>query len=420
MLENVRISLRGIWSHKMRSLLTMLGIIIGIAAIIAIVSTIEGTNEQIKQNLVGSGTNAVEVQLYQNGYAADFSYQSPPANFPEVDESTLASLAGLDDVTGVALYHKREWVDSLYYLDTSLSGASVVGVGDGYLGQMGLEVERGRGFDATETAGRRAVALVDETVVSSAFGGEDPLGKTIDVQGVPFVVVGVVRQRGAFEPTIGSISDYYTYEGGSAGSVYIPDRMWPVAFRYDEPACVVVRASSTDAMSSVGKAAADLLNARLPDQGDDSDAYSYQANDLAEQASQLQQLASSTNAMLIGIASISLLVGGIGVMNIMLVSVTERTREIGLKKALGAPRSAILLQFLTEAVMLSLMGGVLGVVAGVGLSFAISAAASVPMVISPAAVLVAVLFSLAVGVAFGLVPSIKAANLTPIDALRYE
>ena len=146
----------------------------------------------------------------------------------------------------------------------------------------------------------------------------------------------------------------------------------------------------------------------------------YQSNNLADEASQLQQLSSSTNAMLIGIASISLLVGGIGVMNIMLVSVTERTREIGLKKALGARRRTILGQFLTEAAMLSSIGGVLGIIAGIILARVISMLAMVPVAISTPSIIIAVLFSMVVGIIFGLVPSVKAANLNPIDALRYE
>ena len=171
-------------------------------------------------------------------------------------------------------------------------------------------------------------------------------------------------------------------------------------------------------MTNAGKQTADLLNQQLHVSSDST--IQYQSNNLADEANQLQQLSASTNAMLIGIASISLLVGGIGVMNIMLVSVTERTREIGLKKALGARRRTILGQFLTEAAMLSSIGGILGIVAGIILAKVISMLALVPVAISTPAIIVAVLFSMVVGIIFGLVPSVKAANLNPIDALRYE
>ena len=204
----------------------------------------------------------------------------------------------------------------------------------------------------------------------------------------------------------------------ASGTVYIPDQMWPVVFQYDEPLSVIVRAENTDAMTNAGKQTADLLNGYLKVPSDST--IQYQSNNLADEASQLQQLSSSTNAMLIGIASISLLVGGIGVMNIMLVSVTERTREIGLKKALGARRRTILGQFLTEAAMLSSIGGVLGIIAGIILARVISMLAMVPVAISTPSIIIAVLFSMVVGIIFGLVPSVKAANLNPIDALRYE
>ena len=172
-------------------------------------------------------------------------------------------------------------------------------------------------------------------------------------------------------------------------------------------------------MTKVGKQASDLLNARVTTSGT-GETIQYKSRDLLEQAKSLQELSSSTNTMLIYIAGISLLVGGIGVMNIMLVSVTERTREIGLKKALGAKKRHILFQFLTEAAVLTSVGGLLGVVAGIGLSRIIARLAEVPVAISPAAAAVAVLFSMIVGILFGWIPSVKAANLNPIDALRYE
>ncbi len=417
MLENIRLSLKGIWSHKMRSFLTMLGIIIGIAAIIAIVSTIKGTNEQIKNNLIGSGTNSVTVQLYKDGYTVDYGYESVPEGIPTFDSSTKEKILELDGVKQVSFIHTRSSCDSLFYKNSSLS-ASVYGIDDTYLEAAGMQVTRGQGFSRADLTQSKAICLIDETTASS-FDGEDPIGKTLDIMGVPFVVVGVVSEKSQFEPVINSLSDYYTYNQSSNGYVYIPDQMWPVAFQYDEPQAVLIQANSTDDMTSAGKQTAELLNSYLTNVSSES-TIEYKSTDLADQASQLQQLSSSTNVMLIGIASISLLVGGIGVMNIMLVSVTERTREIGLKKALGAPKRTILGQFLTEAAMLSVIGGIIGVIAGIILAQVISAIASVPVAISTPAILVAVIFSIAVGIIFGLVPSVKASNLNPIDALRYE
>lgn len=197
----------------------------------------------------------------------------------------------------------------------------------------------------------------------------------------------------------------------------MPDVCWPIVFQYDEPENAVVMAKTTEDMSTVGKTTADIMNESVTNT---TDSLSYQAEDLLEKAKSLQELGQSTNQQLIWIASISLLVGGIGVMNIMLVSVTERTREIGLKKALGARKKVILGQFLTEAAVLTSIGGLIGIVAGIILAQIISKFADVPVAISGVSVAVSVIFSMVVGIIFGLIPSVKAANLDPIDALRYE
>ena len=203
----------------------------------------------------------------------------------------------------------------------------------------------------------------------------------------------------------------------SGGKVFVPQSVWPVIYQYDEPSSLVVRARDTESMTAAGKKATDLLNGYLT--GDTQDVR-YKSEDLLEQAKQLQELSSATNRQLIWIASISLLVGGIGVMNIMLVSVTERTREIGLKKALGARRRTITLQFLTEAGVLTCLGGVLGVLVGIALAFIVSSVSMVPIAISVPVVLAAVLFSFVIGLFFGAFPAVKAARLSPIEALRYE
>ena len=417
MTENIRLAFRGITTHKMRSFLTMLGIIIGIAAIIAIVSTIKGTNEQIKQNLIGAGTNTVRVNLNQGDWEYDMSYQAAPDGVPQVSQETLDEIRKLSHVTSVSKYTKRNYAESVFHGAASLSGGSVYGIDEAYIRTAGYEINRGRGFTKKDFETFRKVALLDETAAETLFSGEDPVGKTLEIRGEPFTVVGTVKLISTFEPVIESIQDYQMYNQSSSGTVYIPLSDWPIIYQFDEPENILVGIDETDAMTSVGQRAAEIMNASISPK---DDTIKYSAEDLLKQAEQLQRLSESTNMMLIWIAAISLLVGGIGVMNIMLVSVTERTREIGLKKALGARRSSIMTQFLTEAAVLTSIGGIIGVLAGIGLAYAIAGIAGVPVAISTPAILVAVLFSAAVGIIFGLLPSIKASKLDPIEALRYE
>ncbi len=418
MLENIRLSFRGIWSHKMRSFLTMLGIIIGIAAIIAIVSTIQGTNDQIEKNLIGSGSNNVKVTLQKDGYDIDLSYDSVPAGITEVSDSTLDQIKDIDHVESASLYKSRQNYNDVYYLNTILSGGTVLGIDSGYFDTCGYAIMKGRGFSQNDYDKSKKVALIDEKAQKALFQGESAIGKTIEIKGEPFSVVGIVTEKDSYELVINSIEDYYTYSNdSSAGNIFVPESVWPVIYRYDEPQNLILKTDSADNMAAAGKAAQDILNSSMASSDGSTE---YKAQDLLEQAKQIQQLSQSTNMMLIWIAGISLLVGGIGVMNIMLVSVTERTSEIGLKKAIGAGKGAILGQFLTEAVVLTSIGGLVGVIVGVILSKVISALNGTPTSINPAAAVLAVLFSMAIGIIFGILPSHKAANLNPIDALRHE
>ena len=423
MLENIRLSLQGILSHKVRSILTMLGIIIGIAAIIAIVSTIKGTNEQIKNNLIGAGNNTVSVQLYQGDSPYDFTYQSAPDGVPVVSQAVRDNIAALDNVESASFYRTRSYCDNVYYQNTQFSGA-MFGIDARYFDTAGYEVQQGRGFLSREYTDNAKAVILDSTAVKSLYSSEDPVGTVIDINGEPFTVVGVVTEVNSFEPVINSEEDYWTYMGNSGGKRFIPNQSWPIAYQYDEPENCLAKAVDTDSMPAVGKKVAELMNAtiRTTSAGgeNDSSQVKYDSQDLLKQAKSLQKLSSSTNTMLIWIASISLLVGGIGVMNIMLVSVTERTREIGLKKAIGAKKGKILAQFLTEASVLTSIGGIIGVGIGIGLAQLISKIASVPVAISSLSIVVSVVFSMVVGIVFGLIPSIKASNLNPIDALRYE
>ena len=433
-MENIRLAFQGIWGHKMRSFLTMLGIIIGIASIITIVSTIKGTNEQIKQNLIGSGSNVVTVQLYQDNYTYDFTYNPLPNGVKVIDESTREVLESLDGVERVSFFNGREWSENVSAGSNSFSGG-VYGVDRVYLELMDYQITYGRSFNDVDYDSYRKVVILDKKAAETLFPGEYPIGQTVEIKSEPFTVVGVVEKGASFAPTINSINDYYMYADTSGGSIFMPGTSWPLAYRFDEPQAVVVRANSTDDMTKAGKNVADYLtatqitstSAAVAEEGEESEedtsngsGFSYRSEDLLEQAQQLQEMSNSTNQQLVWIASISLLVGGIGVMNIMLVSVTERTSEIGLKKALGAKKRRIRIQFLTEAAVLTSLGGVVGVLLGILLAELISRTNGIPVAISVPAILVSVIFSTVIGIVFGLIPAVKAANLNPIEALRRD
>ena len=286
-----------------------------------------------------------------------------PKGIPVLDDDMRQQLADIDHVKDASLYVSRTQVDYIYYNDTSLSGGQLIGADSHYLGTCGYIMKRGRGF---------------------------------------------------------TDSDYekYTYvynDGSASGIVVIPDVDWNIVQQYDEPQNAKLLADSTDNMTSVGKAAQTLLNETVT-----SKSIKYRAANMNETAEESQQVSATTNKQLIWIASISLLVGGIGVMNIMLVSVTERTREIGLKKAIGARKNRILAQFLTEAAVLTSLGGIIGTITGIALAEIIGKISNVPIAISIPAVILAIAFSTVIGVVFGLLPAVKAANLDPIVALRHE
>lgn len=415
MLENIRLAFQGVWSHKMRSMLTMLGIIIGIAAIITIVSTIKGTNEQIKENLIGAGNNVVTVQLNENGYPFDATWSDIPSCVRPITEQTRQELEQLDGAQRVSLFYSRSYADGVFYQNNQYNG-SIYGVDENYLGTYGYQVKLGRGFTKGDYQNFRKVVLVDDNAISALSLGQNPVGQVLEIQGEAYTIVGVVGMSQDFSPTINSMNDYQMYVGSSSGNIYLPSAVWPVSYRFDEPQNVAIKVASTDEMATVGKNAAELLTERQI-VGEDT-GYDYRSQDMLEQAQQLQKMSQATNTQLIWIASISLLVGGIGVMNIMLVSVTERTSEIGLKKALGAKKRRILLQFLTEAAVLTSLGGVIGVATGIGLAELISKMMEIPVAISFPAIGISVAFSTLIGVVFGLLPATQAANLNPIEALR--
>ena len=419
MFENIRLAFQGILAHKMRSLLTMLGIIIGIGSIIAIVSTIQGTNDQLREQLIGSGNNTVKVTLGSGGESYDMEMSSSLAGIYPVSDATVERILALDTVDRVTCYTNRVlWETAVYYKDRSLTTSNISGVDDQYFDTLGYRVRTGREFLQSDYDHFAKVAVLDQTASDSLFKGEDPLGKTIEIYKNPFTVVGVVYEPSTFESNIEDIEDYQLMNDEEAtGMIFIPKASWPILFKYDEPENVIVKASDTDAMTKAGQRTAKILNSTITVE---NPTVTYEAEDLLGDLKNKQKTQNATNIQLMWIAGISLLVGGIGVMNIMLVSVTERTSEIGLKKAIGARKSSILWQFLTEASVLTSLGGLLGVAAGVVMARIINIATGIPVGINWLAAIIAVFFSMGIGIIFGLIPSIQASNLDPIDALRRE
>ncbi len=447
MFENLRISLSGIWAHKLRSLLTMLGIIIGIAAIIAIVSTIEGTRDQIRNNMIGSGTVDVRLKAGSSDFSTNFNSDLVDNGLtPLLTEKDRKEVEKIPHVKEAGLYRERTFESwdtfRVFYNDVALDSIHLVGVDSHYLSIHGYVVAEGRFFSDSDFNHYRKVCMINFTTASQLFQDVDPVGKCLDVNGEPFTVIGVYAPASESSVVITSPEDYVKF--GSTEQrlteVLIPGSCWQMVVGYDHPQNVIIQPDSPDNISSVAIAAKKLLNKndRLRaqkkqggsvEEGEDEDfggmeadntRLEYDASDALEKIREDEQLQQSTQSQLIWIASISLLVGGIGVMNIMLVSVTERTREIGLKKAIGARKRSIMRQFLTEAAVLTSLGGIVGILAGIAMAEVIQRVNNIPISISIPWIIISLAFSTLIGVIFGFLPAVQASNLDPIVALRYE
>ena len=416
MIENIRLSFKGIVTHKMRSALTMLGIIIGIASIIIIVSIIQGTSSMLKGQMVNAGESTVLVSLYpkEDAYSEyDVQTQGVIPGINKIPESTVEEIKQLNGVKGAAAVYCNSFGSSYSYKNISESGY-IYGVGQDYFQLTNFVLSSGRYFIERDFTQKHNVCVISSTAASSLFSNEDALGKTIKVGNEWFVVVGVVSTVKDYSG-INNLNDYYTKVGYELSTIFIPKTSWESAMWFDDIEKLAVQYASPDDMLEATTKAANILNSTVTNAK-----YEYKAGFLQEASKELEQITSVVSMLLIGIASISLLVGGIGVMNIMLVSVTERTREIGLKKALGAKRGVILAQFLTEAIVLTSLGGFIGVAIGIGISKIVAIFMQTEASVSVPAIAIAVAFSMGVGIIFGIVPSIKAAKLDPIEALRYE
>ncbi len=399
----LKIALRALARNKVRSMLTMLGIIIGVGSVITMVSLGQGAQQQVRQQISSMGTNLLIVTSgsrtsggVRGGVGSATRLTPSDAEAIAREATAVASVSPSITTSVTVVSGNQNWTTRAEGVDTE------------FLSIRGRDVTWGEFFSETDVRTAARVAVIGQTVAGQLFPASEPVGQTIRVRNLPFRVIGVLSMRG--QSQMGQDQDdvlllpYTTVMKKLQSTTYIQT--------------IYVSAVSSDATALASEEIAEVLRARhniRPGQEDDFTVRNL--TDLAEAAEQSGQV---MTMLLGGIAAVSLLVGGIGIMNIMLVSVTERTREIGIRMAVGAKTRHVLNQFLIESVVLGLMGGLGGIVTGVALSYGLSHAFGWPQLISPVAVVGSALFSMGIGVFFGYYPARQAAGLDPIEALRFE
>jgi putative ABC transport system permease protein len=397
------LALRAIRRNLMRSTLTILGIVIGVAAVIAMVTLGSGTTERVTSEIQSLGSNVLIVSAGpQGGRGPGGAVVAGPAfTLRDVDAirqnvAGIAELAPIANARGQVVYGNQNWP------------TAITGTDNGYFTLRDWALTSGRTFNDAELNAGRAVCVVGATVAKELFGAQDPLGASIRVRNVPCQVVGVLASRGQ---AMGGMDQ--------DDVVILPIRAVQRRLNGDQDVgSIQLSARSSAATASVRQEVTTLLRERrrvAPGREDN-----FRVMDIAEIASAVASTTRTLTLFLSALAAVSLLVGGIGIMNIMLVSVTERTREIGIRLAVGAMERDVLAQFLVEAVVLCLLGGSIGIALGLGGTYFVVPLLDVPFVPDPGVTLLAFGFSGAVGVLFGFFPARKAARLDPIDALRHE
>jgi putative ABC transport system permease protein len=406
-LETLRVAARALLRNKLRSFLTALGIIIGVAAVIAMVAIGEGARARVEQAFAAMGTN---VLIISSGAKTAGGVKAGAGTMPTLTWEDMKAMRA--DVPGVRFVAPRVHATGQVVSEDRNWATLIDGTTPEFFDIRNWPIRLGARFSPEDVDGGAKTVVLGQTVTERLFGASaDPTGQVVRIQNVPFVVVGVADRKG--QSPGGSDYDDVVFIPVSTFLAKIQGSLQKFI-----PGTIMVEVTSDDITTKVGEKIGGLLRDRhgIPIGGDDD----FTIKNLTETASRKEESTEALTMLLASIAAVSLLVGGIGIMNIMLVSVTERTREIGVRMAVGAKRRHILMQFLTEALTLSSAGGLMGVVLGVGAAGRLAARFGWPMLVRLDVIGVAVGFSALVGVGFGLYPARKASRLDPILALRYE
>lgn len=396
------IAIKEIKRNLLRSFLTILGIVIGVASVIAMVMIGDGTTANVKQSISKLGTNMLTLRVGQERRGAPREDNSAKL-FTEDDINAIKN--ELQNIKAVAAENSTKM--NIVFGNKS-TASSVVGTNNDYFTIKDWELTDGRSFDESELNSGKQICIIGTTIVKQLFGDENPIGVNIRLKNISCNVIGVLKSKGA--SAFGNDQDEI---------VIVPLKMYQQKIKGSKDiSSILISITEGKYIENAKVEITALMQERRAVKIDEPD--NFHIRDMQDLLSTMTSTTTMLTYLLGSIAGISLLVGGIGIMNIMLVSVTERTREIGTRLAIGAMENEVLLQFLVEAIVLSTLGGIIGIFLGLGIGYVVVGVMNLPFILNTQIVLISFFFSTLIGVFFGYFPARKAARLNPIDALRYE